>query len=81
MKVVSFPADILPSLIIVKEPGGVSQTYSVKKLFLEICRNSQKNTCVRVSFLIKLFIKKETLAKLKTLKAVLILCCETIWNN
>ena len=27
---------------------------SVKKVFLEISRNSQKNTCARVSFLIKL---------------------------
>ena len=39
-----------------------------KKVFLETSQNSQENTCVRVSFLIKLqaaacnFIKKETLA-------------------
>ena len=38
-----------------------------KKLFLEISKNSQENTCAIVSFLIKLhqasnFIKKETLA-------------------
>ena len=39
----------------------------LKKLFLEISKNSQENTCARVSFLIKLqacnFIKKETLAQ------------------
>ena len=42
---------------------------SVKKVFLEILQNLQKNTCVKVSFLITLqvsacnFIKKETLAQ------------------
>ena len=42
---------------------------SIKKMFLEILQNSQENTCVRVSFLIKLraeacnFIKKEALAQ------------------
>ena len=47
---------------------------SLKKVFLKISRNSQENTCARVSFLIKLhtfglrlkackFIKKETLAQ------------------
>ena len=39
----------------------------MEKVFLEILKNSQKNTCTRVSFLIKLqacnFIKKETLAQ------------------
>ena len=45
--------------------GGVPQ----EKAFLEISQNSQKNTCARVSFLIKLqaetcnFIKKESLAQ------------------
>ena len=48
IEIVSFPTDVLPSLIIVKEPEGVSQ------LFLEIYQNSQENTCARVSFLIKL---------------------------
>ena len=33
-----------------------------KKVFLESSQNSQKNTCVRVYFLIKLRAKKETLA-------------------
>ena len=43
--------------------GGILQ----KKLFLKISQNSQKNTCSRVSFLIKLkalacyFLKKDTL--------------------
>ena len=30
----------------------VAQTYSVKKMFLEISENSQENTCVRISILI-----------------------------
>ena len=48
---------------------AVAQRCSVKKLFLEISRNSQENTSARVSFLIKLlkkrlyFIKKETLTQ------------------
>ena len=33
---------------------AVAQTYSVKKMFLEISQNSEENTCVRVSILIKL---------------------------
>ena len=41
---------------------------SVKKVLLKISQNSQENTCVRVSFLMKLqacnFIKKETLAQM-----------------
>ena len=32
----------------------IAQMCSVKKVFLEISRNSQKNTCARVSYLIKL---------------------------
>ena len=32
---------------------AVTQTCSVKKVFLEISENSQENTCTRVSFLIK----------------------------
>ena len=44
---VSFPSDILPSLIIVKEPEGVAQMSSVKRLFLKISQNSQENTCLK----------------------------------
>ena len=33
---------------------AVSRRCSVKKVFLKISQNSQKNTCARVSFLIKL---------------------------
>ena len=33
---------------------AVVQMCSVKKVFLEISKNSQENTCARVSFLIKL---------------------------
>ena len=50
----SSPKDILPFLIILKEPEGVAQVCSVKTLFLEISQNSQENTCARVSFLTKL---------------------------
>ena len=32
---------------------AVAQRCPVKKAFLEVLQNSQKNTCVRVSFLIK----------------------------
>ena len=35
-----------------------------EKVFLENSQNSQESTCARVSFLIKIFIKKETLAQL-----------------
>ena len=48
---------------------AVAQRCSLKKLLLEISQISSENTCVRVSFLIKLqpstcnFIKKETLAQ------------------
>ena len=48
---------------------NIFSEYSVKKSFLEISQNVQKNTCARVSFLMKLqtspcrFIKKETLAQ------------------
>ena len=50
-------------------PEAVSRRCSVKKVFLEISQNSQKNTCARVSFSIKLqteacnFIKRATLAQ------------------
>ena len=48
---------------------AVVQRCSVKMVFLEISQNSQKNTCTRASFSIKLqpeacnFIKKETLTQ------------------
>ena len=54
----------------------------VKKVFLEISQNSQENTCVRVSFLIKLqtqacnFIKKETLLQVFSCEF-----CEICKNN
>ena len=45
---------------------AVTRSCSVKKVFLKVSQNSQKNTCARVSFLIKLqtsgnFIEKEAL--------------------
>ena len=48
---------------------AVARRCSVKKVFSEISKNSQENTCARVSFLIKLqaeacnFIKRETLGQ------------------
>ena len=42
---------------------AVGHTCSVKKVFLEISQNSQENTCVRVSFLIKLQAPPATLLK------------------
>ena len=54
---------------------AVVQRCSVKEVFLEISQNLQENTCVRVSFLIKLlfiinkfFIKKETLTQVFSYK-------------
>ena len=49
------------------QPEAVAEMCSANKVFSEISQNSRENTCVRVSFLIKLqvkvctFIKKETL--------------------
>ena len=43
---------ILPNVVIFIE--AVTNTCSVKKMFLEISQNSQENTCDRVSCLIKL---------------------------
>ena len=46
---------------------AVAKRWSVRKVFLEISKNSQGNTCARISFLIKFqasnFLKKETLAQ------------------
>ena len=55
-------------LLYLRVTEAVDQRCSVRKVFLEISQNSRKNTCARVSFLIKLsqacnFIKKETLAQ------------------
>ena len=41
-------------LAILVKSEAVVQTYSTKEVFLEILVNSQENTCVRVSILIKL---------------------------
>ena len=42
------------SMIVCDGVEAVAQTCSVKKVFLEISRNCQENTCARVSILIKL---------------------------
>ena len=47
----------------IKNLEAVVRRCSVKKLFLEISQNSQENTCVRVSFLIKLQATPATLLK------------------
>ena len=44
----------LSSLIQGPTSEAVVQICSVKKVFLEISQNSQENTCIRVSYLIKL---------------------------
>ena len=44
------------------DPEAATRDVLQEKVFLEISQNSQENTCVRVSFLIKLQAKKETLA-------------------
>ena len=36
--------------LILLTPEAVAQTCSVKKVFLKISKNSQENTCARVSF-------------------------------
>ena len=47
----------------VKSTEAVVQRYSVKKMFLEISRNSQENTCARDSFTkVATLLKKESLA-------------------
>ena len=45
---------ILHFLEKIKKKNQVAQKGSVKKLFFEILQNSQENTCVRVSFSVKL---------------------------
>ena len=60
--------DIKSNLLQIKCSSSYPEVFC-KKVFLEISQNSQENTCVAVSFLIKLqalacnFIKKETLAQ------------------
>ena len=46
-----------------KHQKAVAHTCSVKKVFLEISKNSQENTCARVSFLMKLHEPPATLLK------------------
>ena len=68
---------------------AVVRRCSEKKVFLVISRNSHKNTCARVSFLIKLqasacnFIKKETLSQGKEALAKGFTCefCEISKNT
>ena len=49
-----------------------------KKNFLKISQNSQKNTCTRVSFLVKL--QAETCNFIKKMTLVQVFCCE-IYEN
>ena len=50
IEIVSFPTDILLSLLIVKKPERLAQTCFVKQFFLEISQNSQENTCHSLFF-------------------------------
>ena len=45
---------LLQNVLCIIPIEAVAQTFSVKKVFLEISQNSQENTCARVSILIKL---------------------------
>ena len=49
----NYSVELLPIVFSVKKEE-VTQKCSVTKVFLKISQNSQKNTCARVSFLIKL---------------------------
>ena len=59
---------VMMRLLVTQYQKAVSRRCSIKKVFLKVSQNSQENTCVRVSFLIKLqalacnFIKRECLA-------------------
>ena len=63
-------------------PEAVARRCSVKEVFLKMSQNSQENTCVRVSSLIKLqpktwnVTKKETLAQVFSFEF-----CEIFWNT
>ena len=50
-----------------KQTEAATEGVLLKKVFLEISKNLQENTCARVSFIIKLhawnFIKKESVAQ------------------
>ena len=58
-----FPFDLTIIDVYFLCPEEVVQRCSVKKVFLEISKNSQENTCPRVSFLIKLQARPATLLK------------------
>ena len=45
---------LLQNVLCIIPIEAVAQTFSVKKVFLEISQNSRENTCARVSILIKL---------------------------
>ena len=61
----NFPGGNFPDtlIIITINTEAVVQRCSVKKVFLELTQNSQENTCVRVSFLIKLQASESALLK------------------
>ena len=46
--------NVLTQQAILLQAEAFVRRYSVKKVLLEILQNSQENTCIRVSFLIKL---------------------------
>ena len=58
---------------------AVAWRCSVKKVFVKVSQNSEKNTCARVSFSIKLQVRP---GNLKKALAQVFSCefCETFWN-
>ena len=52
-----FPGKVLYLSALKQRTEAVTQRCSLKKVFLEIVQNSQENTSVRVSFLMKLQVK------------------------
>ena len=61
IQIINLPKEMLPcNSLFLFHIEAVVQKCSVKKVFLKLLQNSQENTCVRVSFLIK-HIKKDFL--------------------
>ena len=50
---------LIKEIFIEHSTEAASSRCSVKKVYLEVLQNSQENTCVRISFLIKLKINKQ----------------------
>ena len=66
---------VVKSRQILEKSEVIVQRCSTKKVFLEVSKNSQENTCARVSFLCN-FIKKESLTQVFSCE-----CCEISKNT